>query len=114
LWHSKKPFHSVDWLNQEQLYCDRIQQNQELLASRHFAEAEQQRYQQLFEFAPDAYLVTDLHGVIQEANKAASLLFKVPQPFLIGKSVISFVVEEQRHSFRTLLNQLSAIERVQE
>jgi PAS domain-containing protein len=58
--------------------------------------------------------VTDLHGVIQEANKAASLLFKVPQPFLIGKSVISFVVEEQRHSFRTLLNQLSAIERVQE
>lgn len=90
------------------------QQNQELGASRLLAEAEQRRYQQLFEFAPDGYLVTDLYGIVQEANKAASALFKIPQHFLSGKPLISFVPEEHRRGFRALLNQLSIIERIQE
>ena len=33
---------------------------------------QQLRYQDLFEFAPDGYLVTDLHGIILEANHAVA------------------------------------------
>jgi hypothetical protein len=36
-------------------------QNQELAAARFAAEAESQRYQELFEFVPDAYLLTDIY-----------------------------------------------------
>jgi PAS domain S-box-containing protein len=42
-------------------------------------------YQGLFEFAPDSQLVTDLHGVILEANYAAAALFQFSKEFLIGK-----------------------------
>jgi len=35
------------------------QQNEELAFAQAAAEAERQRYQELFEFAPDGYLVTD-------------------------------------------------------
>src|SRR3712207_6356586 len=33
--------------------------------------AERQRYYDLFQFAPDAYLLTDVNGLILEANAAA-------------------------------------------
>ena len=36
---------------------------------------EHQRYVELFEDAPDGYVVTDLHGVIEQANFAAAELF---------------------------------------
>ncbi len=61
------------------------QQNEELLAAREALEVERQRYRDLFEFAPDGYLVTDADGTIQEANQAAALLLGVRQDFLEGK-----------------------------
>src|SRR5262249_31034035 len=48
-------------------------QNEELVQTREAAETQRQRYQELFEFAPDAYLVTDAEGMIQEANRAAAM-----------------------------------------
>lgn len=47
------------------------QQNEMLIAAQSEIEAERQRYQELFEFAPDAYLITDLYGIIREANRVA-------------------------------------------
>src|SRR5262245_48108106 len=47
-----------------------LQQNQELELSAENIESERRRYEDLFEFAPDAYFVTDARGVIQEANRA--------------------------------------------
>ncbi|HBY80229.1 MAG TPA: PAS domain-containing sensor histidine kinase, partial [Cyanobacteria bacterium UBA11148] len=44
-------------------------QNEELIVARQAIEAERQRYRELFEFAPDGYLVTDIYGLIQEANR---------------------------------------------
>lgn len=38
------------------------QQNQELCLAQAAVEAERQRYQDLFEFAPDGYLMTDAQG----------------------------------------------------
>jgi PAS domain S-box-containing protein len=49
------------------------------------------RYQELFEFAPDGYLVTDAQGVIQEANHAAAALLQTPREFLPGKPLAFFV-----------------------
>ena len=47
-------------------------QNTQLAAAQLAAQAERQRYQDLFDFAPDGYLVTDTNGVIREANRAAA------------------------------------------
>ena len=33
---------------------------------------ERQRYAEFFEYAPDAYLVTDPQGIVREANRAAA------------------------------------------
>jgi PAS domain S-box-containing protein len=43
------------------------------------------RYLELFEFASDAQLVTDLRGIIREANHAAVALLHCRKEFLIGK-----------------------------
>ncbi len=43
------------------------------------------RYQQWFELGPDSLIVTDGHGIILEANHAASQLFRCAKDFLIGK-----------------------------
>ncbi|HEV7516178.1 MAG TPA: PAS domain-containing protein, partial [Thermoanaerobaculia bacterium] len=53
-------------------------QNEELLLTRQAIEAERLRYAQLFELAPDAYLVTDAGGRIAEANRAAAELLATP------------------------------------
>jgi PAS domain S-box-containing protein len=84
------------------------QQNEELALTRQSIEAERQRYQELFEFAPHGYLVTDAAGKILEANQAASLLFNVPQEFLIGKLLAIYISSQDKKRFREKLNQLSA------
>ena len=48
------------------------QQNEELAFSQVEIEKERQRYLELFEFAPDGYLVTDGRGNIREVNRAAA------------------------------------------
>ncbi len=60
--------------------------------------AEQRRYQDLFEFAPDAYLVSDHLGVVQEANRAACELFWMPQSSLLGKPLGLFTAERKDRS----------------
>ncbi|NEO95899.1 MAG: diguanylate cyclase [Moorea sp. SIO3G5] len=81
---------------------------QELLASRCQVELERQRYQTLFNSAPDAYLVTNTKGVIQKANLAAANLLNVNRTFPVGKPIIVFVAQEDRSWVTTQLNQLTA------
>src|SRR5215813_12324963 len=64
------------------------QQNDELIISQQTVELERQRYRDLFEFAPDGYLVTDTAGMIQEANRAAGTLLGVLQQALVGKPLV--------------------------
>ncbi|MEH1789820.1 PAS domain S-box protein [Nostoc sp.] len=82
------------------------QQNEELIATRHLVEAESQRYYDLFNFAPDGYLLTDATGIIQEANYAAAKLLNVRQSYLIGKPLAVFVHQTQRQKFRQIMLQL--------
>jgi PAS domain S-box-containing protein len=58
---------------------------------------ERNRYRDLFQYAPDGYLVTDLHGKIVEANVAAARLLNIPESFLPGKPLTLYVHPEQRN-----------------
>jgi PAS domain S-box-containing protein len=90
------------YVAQEELH----HQNEELVAAHEMAEQERLRYRELFDLAPDAYLVTDQEGIIQEANSAALTLLNVPVEFVIGKPLAALVHSEDRKAFRTLVNGL--------
>jgi PAS domain S-box-containing protein len=64
------------------------------------------RYRELFEFAPDPYLLTDPHGVIAEANQAAAGFFRAPREFLVGKPLPFLVAREDRGAFYARLVEL--------
>ncbi|MCC5641650.1 PAS domain S-box protein [Nostoc sp. CHAB 5824] len=94
----------------EELY----QQNEELIQTRNWLETERQHYQELFEFAPDAYLVTNTEGIIEEANHTAAKLLNVSKQFLVSKPMINFVPLEERQHLRSELSQLSQSDTVRE
>jgi PAS domain S-box-containing protein len=82
------------------------EQTAELAATRDALEAERERYQELFQSAPVAYLVTDPVGTIREANRAAAELLAVRPEFLPGKPLAAFVAYDDRFTFRVMLNRL--------
>jgi PAS domain S-box-containing protein len=94
----------------EELY----QQNEELVKTRNWLEAERHHYQDLFELAPDGYLVTNTEGIIQEANLTVAKLLNVSKHFLVGKPIINFVLLEERQQIRNELIQLSQSDKVKE
>ena len=65
------------------------------------------RYQELFEFAPNGYIVTDLHGVILEINQTAAAFLGGRKPFLLGKPLLFYVAEGDRRSFVANLYQVN-------
>ncbi len=83
-------------------------QNEELIAVNQELHKEHQRYLELFDFAPEGYLVTDLDGTIQEANLAVAALLNVRREFLVGKPMLVYVNEEDRKIFRFSAYQLEA------
>ena len=90
-----------------QIAEEALLQQQDALATAHERlEAEHQRYQDLFEFAPDGYLMTTPNGTIQEANSAAARLLNASQSFLVDKPLAQFVTDYTRRAFRHDLSQL--------
>ena len=87
-------------------------QTEEIALSRELVEAERLRYWELFQLAPDAYLVTDPAGVILEANHAAAALLDVPAQRLTGKPLGVFVPPDARRDFRARLAQAAELGRV--
>ena len=81
-------------------------QNDELRAARQQVEVERQRYQELFEFAPGGYLVTDPHGTIREANRAAAEMFNMRADRLMDKPLTVFVAEPEHQALYAQLTQL--------
>ena len=59
-------------------------------------DSQDRRYRNLFEWAPEGFLVTDAEMVIQEGNRAAAAMLNVDQEFLRGKHLPRFFVEEDR------------------
>ncbi|MEH2320347.1 PAS domain-containing sensor histidine kinase [Nostoc sp.] len=85
---------------------DLQEQNEELFKTQQDLVAQRQRYQELFEEVPDAYLVTDTKGVIQEANSAATTLLNISKSFLLGELLEIYVLEKELVAFDLKLTHL--------
>jgi PAS domain S-box-containing protein len=83
------------------------QQNEQLGTAQLQLEIERQRYLDLFELAPDAYISTDLLGVVTEANQSASRLLRILHRPLRGRPLAAYIAPEDRPEFRTLLSRRS-------
>ncbi len=92
--------------SQEELH----HQNQDLQATRRSVERERQRYQALFELAPEGYLITDGQGKIYQANRAAAHLFAIPQEYLIDKPLMILIDQADRPLFQQRLLNLHQIQ----
>ena len=79
------------------------QKNDELTTAQQQSITERQRYQAFFDFAPDAYLITDHSGIIRQANLAAATQLAVPASRLSGKPLSVFIARTEQKSFRTQL-----------
>ena len=79
------------------------QQNEELAATHVELDMERRRFEELFEFAPNPYFVTDSLGIIIQSNRSASTLLRVPPRFLPGKALATYIANEDRHRFRTMI-----------
>jgi PAS domain S-box-containing protein len=84
------------------------QQQEELLLARQTAETQALRYEELFEFAPDGYLVTDLNGIILEANLAAVALFNTKDVrSLIKKPLTVYIASASQVEMRSHISEVS-------
>lgn len=72
---------------------------------------ERQQYQDFFEQASEAYVITDAHGTIAEANGAAVDILQRRKRYLRGKPLTALIALERRSEFRQHLRAL--LERVQ-
>lgn len=94
-------------LQELQVAAESLRQEKEELALSLDAEAaECQRYQELFKFAPDGYLVTTKDGTITQANQTVAQLLNIAPDRLITKPLVVFVDPQERRDFYAKLSQL--------
>jgi PAS domain S-box-containing protein len=87
-------------------------QNEELIIVQTMLEEQRQRYLALFELAPDAYLVTNASGIIQDANEAASALFNLPGRYFTGKPLVTFIMKDSHPDFFLKLHMVTETHRI--
>jgi PAS domain S-box-containing protein len=85
----------------------------ELMHTREQMENERRHFQELFEFAPDAYLITNPLGRIQQANTAAGTLFHLQTNLLVGKPLPVFIEPDSRSLFYPLLDVTTKVEGIE-
>jgi PAS domain S-box-containing protein len=76
-------------------------------------ERENRYYRQLFESAPDGYLISDRHGIIRQINRIALALLGLDERFVCGKPLPLFVAEDERSLLRRRLLELRTAKSVQ-
>jgi PAS domain S-box-containing protein len=62
---------------------------------------ENERYAEFFQYAPDAYLITDAGGNIREANEAALDLLRAPRDAVVGRALSEYIIADDRVGFLT-------------
>ncbi|NMF57864.1 GAF domain-containing protein [Pseudanabaena yagii] len=77
---------------------------EELIVQHRQNEYEHLRYQNLFDFAPDGYLVTDSSGKILEANQAVLEMLAISHEYILGKPFIVFIDTNHIDLFYNQLN----------
>ncbi len=80
-------------------------QNEELRQTRDQLEIARDRYRDLYDFAPLAYVTLDPRGIVKDANFAAAKLLQLHRGMVIGRGFLQFVAEIDRglflHTLRT-------------
>jgi PAS domain S-box-containing protein len=100
----------IDSLERLRIHEEELRvQNEELEIAQAEMLKEHQRYLDLFEFAPDGYLVTDPDGVIQEANKIASELLQKED--ISGIPIHNFISPRDRNHFNKVMHQLQSAQK---
>ncbi|MDJ0799258.1 MAG: PAS domain S-box protein [Calothrix sp. MO_167.B12] len=82
------------------------EKNEELIATRQILQLERQRYQDLFDSAPDAYFVTNTEGVILDVNETTAEMLQVRPTYLLGKPLLVFIHEADRLKLNQIILQL--------
>ena len=108
----KRKYNSLE--NIEQLTLEEIQsllhdlnvhqielemQNEELRTVQSDLEASQERYMNLFDFAPVGYCILDDKGIIQEANATATTLFGLSKESLVNQKLSNFIFSGDQDIF---------------
>jgi PAS domain S-box-containing protein len=91
-------------------------QAEELASAQGALETARREYQALFDFAPDAYVVTDERGIIRRANHALSALIGHARKYAQDKPLASLLHPDSVQPFSTRLADLrdTADDRVRE
>ncbi len=90
------------------------QEKDELISSKIAADAECQRYQELFKFASEGYVVTTKDGEIIEANPSSVQLLNISLKRIISKPLVVFIAAEERQKFYSQLYQLQQGESIKD
>ena len=85
--------------------ADLAAQNQALLAVQEALEDERARYRELFELAPDAFLLTDANGKVVEANARASAFLGIRDDSLPGTPLEALVEPASRDELERRLRE---------
>jgi PAS domain S-box-containing protein len=84
------------------------EQQRQLIDAQSELQDERQNYRELFDLAPDAYIVTDERGVIWQANGAATKLLQLSGELLAGSGLVRFMASERRAEFQKVLRRAVA------
>ena len=84
---------------------DLAQQNKQLEASQQKLEFERRRYQELFDFAPDGYVVTDLDGKIRDANSAICRMCRQSLDLMVHNPLFHLFSNEDSESLSRVMDQ---------
>ncbi|MEP0911263.1 PAS domain-containing sensor histidine kinase [Leptolyngbya sp. GB1-A1] len=91
-----------------------IQEHQALSSAYESVQDLCKQYQETFDLAPDAYLITDCSGTIEAANPTATAVFRCHRNDLVGRSLSSLIAPHHQPFFRTKLNQVNPMRRERE
>jgi PAS domain S-box-containing protein len=81
-------------------------QNEELTRARNEAEAERERYLDLYDFAPVGYVSLDSDGVIRQVNLTGARLLGVERSRLLNRRFGDFVSEDNGPTFNAFLKKV--------
>ena len=95
-WNTLYPIYRYDQVYAVGGACHNITERKRTEQIMETLEKDRQRYQRMFEFAPDGMVVTNPQGVVLEANQAVSRMLNVWPEFLPGKALAHFIHKDDR------------------
>lgn len=94
-------------LEELQVASEELRQQNEVLGDTQTQLAvERYRYTDLFQSAPEPYFVSDLKGIIVEANTAAAQMINVGSRYVVGKPLANYIPPVDRDRFRGYIETL--------